>query len=115
MIWARDEQDISCSFIHLEFMAKQTLKPPRSRSRVAPRQLQKLQCPVGKRKMWTEEAIENVTKDVMEGTLSVRRAAAQYDIPPSTLHDCISGKVSGGAVSGTPHYLDENEEKELIS
>ena len=64
--------------------------------------------------MWTEEAMDNATKDVMEGTLSVRRAATHYDIPPSTLHDCISGKVSAGAVSGAPRYLDEDEEKELV-
>ena len=51
----------------------------------------------------------------MEGILSVRRAAAQYDIPPSTLHDCVSGEVSAGAVSGAPHCLDEDEEKELVS
>ena len=65
--------------------------------------------------MWTEEAFETVTKDVIEGILSVRRAAIQYDIPPSTLHDCISGKVSAGAVSGATHNLDEDEEKELVS
>ena len=65
-------------------MVQLTLKPC-SRSRVAPRQLQKLHSPVVERKMWTEEAIENVTKDMMEGILSVRRAAAQYDILPSTL------------------------------
>ena len=40
----------------------------------------------------------------------MRRAAAQYDIPLSTLHDYISGKVFAGAVSGAPHYLDEDEE-----
>ena len=45
----------------------------------------------------------------------MRRAAAQYDIPSSTLHDRISGKVSVGAVSGPPRYLDEEEEeKELV-
>ena len=32
--------------------------------------------------MWTEEAIENVTKDVMEGILSVRHAAKQYVTGP---------------------------------
>ena len=67
-----------------------------------------------KKKMWTEEAMDNATKDVLEGTLSVRRAAAQYDIPSSTLHDRISGKVSVGAVSGPPRYLDEEEERELV-
>ena len=94
-------------------MAQLTIKSC-SRSRVAPLQLQKLHCPVVKRKMWTEEAMDNATKDVMEGTLSVRRAATHYDILPSTLHDRISGKVSTGAVSGAPHYLDEDEEKELV-
>ena len=64
-----------------------------------------------KKRMW---AMDNATKDVLEGTLSVRRAAAQYDIPSSTLHDRISGKVSVGAVSGPPRYLDEEEEKELV-
>ena len=28
-----------------------------------------------KKKRWTEEAINNATKDVLEGSLSVRRAA----------------------------------------
>ena len=58
--------------------------------------------------------MENATKDVMEGTLGVRRAAAQYDILPSTLHDCISVKVSAGAITGAPRYVDEDEERELI-
>ena len=61
------------------------------------------------KKMLTQEAMDNDTKDVLEGTLSSRRAAAQYDIPSSTLHDCISKKVSVGAVSGPPRYLDEEE------
>ena len=94
-------------------MAQLTIKSS-SVSRVAPFQLKKLHCSVVKRKMWTEEAMDNATKDVMEGTLSVRHAAAQYDIPPSTLHDRISGKVSAGAVSGAPRYLDEDEKKELV-
>ena len=35
-------------------------------------------------------------------------------IPSSTLHDCITGKVSATADSGAPHSLDEDEEKELV-
>ena len=66
-----------------------------------------------KKKRWTEEAINNATKDVLEGNLSVRRPAVQYDIPSSTLHDRTSGKMSG-TVSGPPHYLDEEEERELV-
>ena len=86
-----------------------------SRSRVAPHalQLHKLHCSVVKRKIWAEEAMDNATKDLMERNLSVRRAEVQYDIPPLTQHDRISGKLSAGAVSGTPHdhYLGEDEEK----
>ena len=52
-----------------------------------------------------EEAINNATKDVLEGNLSVRRAIVYI------LHDCISGKVSG-AVSYV--IMDEEEEKELV-
>ena len=52
---------------------------------------------------------------MMEEALSVRCAAAQYYTPPSTLHDCISGKVSAGEVSGAPCYLDESEKKEIAS
>ena len=52
---------------------------------------------------------------MMEGILSVRCAVAQYDnYTTLNIADCISGKVSAGAVSGAPHYLDEDEEKELV-
>ena len=45
-----------------------------------------------------------------EGSLNVRRAALQYDVPKSTLHDRVTGKV---AKVGAPHYLDDEEEEEL--
>ena len=46
--------------------------------------------------------------------LSVRRAAEEYDIPKSTLHDRVSGRVLTGVCSGPPKYLtDEEEEEEL--
>jgi len=96
-------------FAHLGIMAQ--LAITKCCSGVASLQSQKVYV---KRKMWTEEAMDNATKDVLEGTMSVRRAAVEYDIPSSTLHDHISGKVSAGAVSGAPRYLDEEEEKELV-
>ena len=68
------------NIIYLEIMAQLTIKSS-TISRVAPLQLQKMHCTVVKRKMWSEEAMDSATKDVMEGTLSVRCAAAQYDIP----------------------------------
>ncbi len=43
------------------------------------------------------------------------RAALDYDLPHSTLHDRVSGKVCSGAVSGAPRYLDSDEEEELVA
>ena len=37
----------------------------------------------------------------------------QYDVPKSTLHDRVTGKVDHGAKVGAPHYLDDEEEEEL--
>ena len=48
-----------------------------------------------------------------EGSLTVRRTALQYDVPKSTLHDRVTGKVDHGAKVGAPHYLDDEEEEEL--
>lgn len=54
-------------------------------------------------------AVDAVLKD----GVSVRRAAEEYDIPKSTLGDCISGRILPGAVSGSGKYLPDREEEEL--
>ena len=41
-------------------------------------------------------------------------AALENNVPKSTLHDRLSGKVLPGAVGGAPRYLDDEEEEELI-
>lgn len=50
---------------------------------------------------------------VTERGLTVRRAAEEYRVPRSTLHDQISSKVQFGARSGPSPYLTEQEENEL--
>ena len=45
---------------------------------------------------------------------SVRRAAIKYNVPKSTLHDRISGKVAMGATSEPERYLNDHEEEELV-
>ena len=42
-----------------------------------------------------------------------RRAALEFDVPKSTLHDRLSGKVAAGGQSGPQKYLTEEEEEEL--
>lgn len=41
----------------------------------------------------------------------VQRAALEYGVPKSTLHD---QDVMPGAVGGAPRYLDDEEEEELV-
>ena len=64
---------------------------------------------------WRKESLTEACKAVAEGELSVRMAAEQYDIPRSTLHDHVSGKVAMGSRSGPRAYLTMQEEEELIT
>ena len=43
----------------------------------------------------------------------MRRAAEEYNIPKSTLHDRLAGKVMVGGHSGPLKYLTDEEESEL--
>ena len=52
---------------------------------------------------------------VERGELSIRRAAEAYDVPKSTLHDRLSGRVRVGAKSGPSRYLTDYEEGELVN
>ena len=55
-------------------------------------------------------AVDAVLKD----GVSVRRAVEEYDIPKSSLGDCISGCILPGVVSGPGKYLSDQEEEELV-
>ena len=44
-------------------------------------------------------------KEVSEGSFTARHAALQYDVPKSTIHDRVTGKVDPGAKGGAPRYL----------
>lgn len=63
---------------------------------------------------WSKDSMEMALKEVSEGSLTVRRAALQYGVPKSTLHDRVTGKVDPGAKVGAPRYLDDEEEDELV-
>ena len=45
----------------------------------------------------------------------MRRAAEEYQVPCSTLHDRGSGKVHFGAKSGPARYLNYQEESKLVN
>ena len=45
----------------------------------------------------------------------MRKAAEAYEVPKSTLHDRITGKVPFDKKSGPPRYLTDLEEAELVN
>ena len=53
-------------------------------------------------------------KSVVDDGSSVRRAALEFGIPRATLGDRVSGRVLDGCNSGTPRYLSNSEEAELV-
>ncbi len=57
--------------------------------------------------------MEWAMSEVTSGTLSVRSAVIEYDVPRSTLHDQMSEKVFPGAEWG-PSLLDSDEEEEFV-
>ncbi len=61
-------------------------------------------------KNWRSEMMQKVYEAVTKGGCSVRRAAEEYSVPPSTLHDRVSGRIQHGATSGPPSYLNDEEE-----
>ena len=63
---------------------------------------------------WDNESMNNAMYACEKGE-SVRRAAAMYGVPKSTLYDHVSGKILMGAKSGRDPYLTIKEEEELAS
>ena len=54
-------------------------------------------------------------EEVKKGTLFVRMAALQYNVPKSTLSDRVSGQVLFNTHSGPTRYLTDDDEEELVS
>ena len=65
-----------------------------------------------KRKQWSNESMIASLEAVKNG-LPVRKAAAQYGVPRTTLQDHVQGKVVHGKNPGPKPYLVPAEEKEL--
>ena len=66
-----------------------------------------------KLKCWTDGRMQKAVEAVQVGGLTIRRAAEEYGVPRSTLHDRVSGRVQAGEHSGPPRYLNDEEENEL--
>ena len=65
-------------------------------------------------KDYAKEKLDYAYEAVSKG-MSVRRAAEEYGIPKSTLHDRVVGKVLAGSKCGPRRHLNSTEEIELVN
>ena len=63
---------------------------------------------------YSSTAIEKAYDAVKSGDMSIRRAAEEYGIPRTTLHNKVSGKVDKVVKSGPKTYLTDEEECKLV-
>ena len=62
-------------------------------------------------KDWDPYQLEGACNAVVNQSLSIRRAAEQFSIPKTTLHDLVLGKVHDGSKSGPEKYLSSEEDE----
>ena len=63
---------------------------------------------------YSNVSMEKAYEAVVTGTLSVRKAATEYGVPRSTLHEKVTGKVALGVKSGSKNHLTDEEEASLV-
>ncbi|XP_040175000.1 mushroom body large-type Kenyon cell-specific protein 1-like isoform X3 [Anopheles arabiensis] len=67
--------------------------------------------PVGGRKTYTEDGLQNALQDILSGRLGTRRAAMQYGIPRSTLRNKVY-KMALGGKRGMSSLLEDDDDKD---
>ena len=85
----------------------------RSQSKIAMKiQLPPQRCPTYRE--YSTTSVERAYKAVTMGEMSLRKAAEEYGVPRSTLHDKVKGKSAINVKSGTKKYLSDGEEAKLV-
>lgn len=65
-------------------------------------------------KKYTEEDIPAAVVDVRNNELSIRKAAAKYNVPKSSISDRLTGKVIEGSKWGSKPVLGGTDENQMI-
>ena len=59
-------------------------------------------------------AMEKAYEAAVTGTMSIRKAAEEYSVPRSTLHEKATGTVALQVKSDSKNYLNDEEEASLV-
>lgn len=70
--------------------------------------------PSKKRKLWTEQQMTSALNEFKNGKLTIGKIAKKFQIPKTTLHNRISGRVIHGTKPGPKPYLQADEEVVLV-
>jgi len=93
--------------------------PKRKRSDAAKRGWKKLRLSrkhtgeIKRRKLWDDQSMISAMTAVTSNEMGVNEAAAQHNVPPTTLKNRLSGRVKHGTKPGPRGYLTTEEEEEL--
>ena len=66
-------------------------------------------------KCWEDISMQKAVAAVETTGLSIRKASELYNVPKSSLHDRVTGKVKVNAKPGRDPYLTSGEEAELVN
>jgi len=61
---------------------------------------------------WSDVSMKEAMKAVHDGKISINRAAVEHSVLPTTLKDCLSGRVKHGTKPGPRPYLSPEEEED---
>ena len=70
--------------------------------------------PPKKRKLWTEQQMTSALNEFNKGELTISKIAKKFQVPKTTLHNRISGRVIHGTKPGPRPYLQADEEAVLV-
>ena len=71
--------------------------------------------PRSKNLLWKEQDMAAAVQSVRSGKLSIRKAAAEFNVPKSSLGNRISGRVEHGKQNGSETLLDPADEAALAA
>lgn len=71
--------------------------------------------PRSKNFLWREEDMVAAVQSVRSGKLSIRKAAAEFNVPKSSLGNRVNGRVEHGKKNGPDTLLDPADEAKLAA
>ena len=70
--------------------------------------------PSRKRKLWTDFQMTSALEEYKKGKMTIGKIVKKFNVPKTTLHNCISSQVQHGTKPGQNPYLQADKEEALV-